>query len=142
MYALICADGSVQIMIVKEGVTPEEALAKWHPDERAKVVSIAEIAEVPSDRTFRDAWQLSGQRVDVQMSKAREIHRDRLRKARAPLLAALDVEFMRAIEAGDKDVQKTVSAKKQTLRDVTVDPRIEAANTADELKAVWPDVLT
>jgi hypothetical protein len=79
--------------------------------------------------------------ITVDMTKAREIKRDMIRAERKPLLEKLDVEFMRAQEAGDTALQQEIAAKKQALRDATVDPVIDAATTPDELKAVRPDVL-
>jgi hypothetical protein len=43
--------------------------------------------------------------------------------------------------AGDTAKQQEIAAKKQSLRDVTVDPVIDAATTPDELKAVRPSAL-
>jgi len=57
------------------------------------------------------------------------------------LFAVLDVEYMRADEAGNVAKKLAVAKKKQELRDVTADPRIESAKTPEELKAVWPDCL-
>lgn len=79
------------------------------------------------------------------MDKCRAIHRDRMRAARPPLLASLDIEYQtyqRANEAGDAAHKQAVAARKQTLRDVTKIPEIEQATTPDDLKAVWPQVLT
>jgi len=75
------------------------------------------------------------------MTKAREIKRDQLRAERKPLLEQLDVEYMRAQEAGDTQKQALIADKKQSLRDATVDPVIDAATTPDELKAATPAVL-
>ena len=94
---------------------------------------------VPSDRTFRGAWQFNGAAVEVDMGKAKDIHKDGLRRDRAPLLADLDVAYMKALETGG-DVA-TIAAQKQALRDVTGDARIDAATTPDELKALTLDVL-
>jgi hypothetical protein len=79
--------------------------------------------------------------ITVNMTKAREIKRDQLRAERKPLLEQLDVEFMRAQEAGDTQKQALIAEKKQSLRDVTDEPAIDAATTPNELKAVRPDVL-
>jgi len=79
--------------------------------------------------------------ITVDMTKARDIKRDMIRAERKPLLEQLDVEFMRAQEAGDIQKQALIADKKQSLRDVTADPAIDAATTPDELKAVRPDVL-
>jgi len=79
--------------------------------------------------------------ITVDMTKAREIKRDMSRAERKPLLEKLDVEYMRAQEAGDTARQQEIAAKKQALRDATVDPVIDAATTPDELKAVRPAAL-
>ena len=79
--------------------------------------------------------------ITVNMTKAVEIKKDMIRAERDPKLAALDVEFMRAVEAGDTAKQAEISTKKQALRDATDDPAIAAATTPDELKAVVPTAL-
>jgi len=79
--------------------------------------------------------------ITVNMTKAVEIKKDQIRAERNPKLAALDVEFMRAVEAGDTAKQAEISTKKQALRDATDDPAIAAATTPDELKAVVPTAL-
>lgn len=74
----------------------------------------------------------------IDMTKAREIKRDMIRAERAPLLAALDIEFMRAVEQGDTAKQQEIAAEKQRLRDATQAPGIDAAQTPDELKDLNP----
>lgn len=76
--------------------------------------------------------------IVVNMDKAREIQRDRIRAARAPLFDQLDLAFMRAMEAGDTAALEQVAAQKQALRDATRHPDIELAQTPDELAAVFP----
>lgn len=121
-------------------VAQEEALRialEKVPAEAANVRVVDE-AELPQDRTFRDAWTID---CGVDMAKAREIHRKKLREMRAPLMAALDVQYMRADEAGDTAAKSSISAKKQALRDVTNDPAIDQASSPDELKGVLPQCL-
>jgi hypothetical protein len=96
---------------------------------------------VPQDRTFRGAWQFEGDAVEIDMAVAREIHRDNLRAERGPRLDSLDTAWFRAAETADADAQAQIAADKQALRDVTADPRIEAAQTPDELKALTLDAL-
>ena len=79
--------------------------------------------------------------IKVNMTKAVEIKKEMIRQERTPLLADLDIQFMRAVEAGDTEAQATIAAKKQALRDATDDPAIAAASTPDELKAVRPSAL-
>jgi hypothetical protein len=76
--------------------------------------------------------------ITVNMARAREIQRDCIRSARVPLLAALDVAWMRAGEVGDAARQAEVAAQKQALRDAPAGPRIEAAEAPEALAAVWP----
>lgn len=96
-----------------------------------------------ADRTFRGAWKDAPGRgkPDVDMPRAREIHRIWLRKLRAPALEQLDNDYLRADERGDALAKKEIADRKQALRDVTADPRIEAARTPEELKAVVPEAL-
>jgi hypothetical protein len=78
--------------------------------------------------------------ITINMDKARDIHREAMRQVRDPLFKDLDVAYMVAIEQG-LDASAIV-AKKQELRDVTADPAIAAAQTPEQLKAVWPSVLS
>lgn len=89
---------------------------------------------VPQDRAFRGAWTFSGDAVEVDMPSALAIHKENLRSERQPMLEALDVEFMLALETGGDTA--AVAAKKKALRDVTDDARLAAATTPDELKAL------
>ena len=73
--------------------------------------------------------------IKTDMTKAKEIHKTNIRAAREPKLAALDVEFQKALETGS-DTAAIVS-KKQALRDAPADSAIEAAKTDAELKAQW-----
>lgn len=99
-------------------------------------------ALAPHDRTFRNAWQLDGDAITVDMAKAREIHRDRLRQARKPILESLDAEWFRATEVDDVDGKGLIAERKQALRDATHDPRIDAAATPEQLSALTLEVLT
>lgn len=74
--------------------------------------------------------------IVINMTKAREIKREQIRAQRVPLLADLDVQFMRAVESGDSAEQARIAAEKQRLRDAPDDPRIEAAQTPQELAAL------
>ena len=76
----------------------------------------------------------------VDMAKAREIHKNKIREARAPKLAELDIEFQKALETGASTTD--IVAKKQALRDAPADSGITSANSADALKAQWKtDIL-
>ena len=76
----------------------------------------------------------------VDMAKAREIHKNKIRAARAPKLAELDIEFQKALETGSSTTD--IVAKKQALRDAPADSGIAAASDAEALKAQWKtDIL-
>ena len=76
----------------------------------------------------------------IDMAKAREIHRTRIREARTPKLAELDIEFQKALETGASTTD--IVAKKQALRDAPADSGIAAASDANALKAQWKtDIL-
>lgn len=68
--------------------------------------------------------------IIVDINKAKDITKDRLRAERKPLLEAQDVAFQRALEKG-LDTSAIV-AEKQRLRDIT--NQVDAANTLEELK--------
>ena len=61
----------------------------------------ASTVTVPSDRHFRGAWTLNGEVISEDMTKAKEIFKDKIREVRSPLLEAEDVVYMKALEAGD-----------------------------------------
>lgn len=70
--------------------------------------------------------------ITVNLAKAKEITKERLRAERAPLLAAQDVAFQRALESGADT--SAIVAEKQRLRDIT--QLADQATTLDELKAI------
>jgi hypothetical protein len=80
--------------------------------------------------------------VNVNMTKARAIHLAEIRRVRNEELVKEDVTFMRAVEAGDTDVQATIATKKQVLRDIpqTFDITTDV-DTPEKLKAKWPSEL-
>lgn len=94
--------------------------------------------EIPEDRTFRNAWKDTPKGITVDMAKAREIHKNRLRSKRAPLLAALDTQYMRADEEGNAAEKNRIAKRKQELRDLTADSSIARAKTPADLKAAIP----
>ena len=77
--------------------------------------------------------------INVNMNKARDIHRDKVRQARNPKLAEKDVEFQRALETGADTT--AIVADKQALRDAPAAAAIDAATTPEELKAAWNTTL-
>ena len=80
--------------------------------------------------------------VNVNMTKARTIHMDAIRVVRNAELAAKDITFMRAVEAGDAAAQSTIGTEKQVLRDLPTTFDITTdAGTPELLKGLWPTEL-
>ena len=72
---------------------------------------------------------------DIDMAKAREIHKTNIRNARKSKLVALDIDFQRALEVGAATT--SIVAQKQALRDAPAAAGITTATTAEELKEQW-----
>ena len=68
--------------------------------------------------------------IIIDINKAKDITKNRLRQEREPLLLAQDVVFQRALESGADT--SAIVAEKQRLRDIT--KLVDTANTVEELK--------
>ena len=69
--------------------------------------------------------------ITVNIDKAKDITKDRLREERKPLLEAQDIAYMKAQEAGEDTA--AIVTEKQRLRDIT--DTVDSMTTLDELKA-------
>jgi hypothetical protein len=74
--------------------------------------------------------------IVIDVEKARLIKADRLRAQRKPLLEKLDVDYIRATEAGNTELIAEIVAKKQALRDLTTSEELLSANTVEQLKQI------
>ena len=92
-------------------------------------VSIVAADAIPTDRTFRNALKHD---LTHDKQKCVDITNDRLRRERAPLLAELDVQVIRAQETGAETA--LFIAEKQRLRDIT--KMANPSMTLEELKAL------
>lgn len=68
--------------------------------------------------------------ITIDIEKAKEIVKEKLRLDRKPLLEAQDVLFQRALETGADTTD--IVAEKQRLRDITKD--VDAMTTEAQLK--------
>lgn len=75
--------------------------------------------------------------ISINMNKAKEIFKDKIREVRKPLLEAKDVEYIRYLEIGDSEKVAAVAAEKKLLRDAPADSNIDAATNVEELKQAW-----
>ena len=92
-------------------------------------------SDCPTDRSFRDAWTYDGTNFGINITKAKEIHKQNIRLAREKKLAELDVEFQRALETSSDTT--AIVAKKQVLRDYPAQAGISTAVTDTDLKNNW-----
>lgn len=75
--------------------------------------------------------------VYIDIPKAKNIWKDKIREKRKSALEKLDVDYMRANEQGNDTT--AIVTDKQTLRDLP--SQVDTATTTDEIKAVWNDML-
>ena len=97
----------------------------------------ASTATVPNNRDFRGAWSLSGNVISEDLTKAKEIFKDKVRDVRNPKLTALDADYMKALEDGDTAAQSAIATVKQALRDAPAASAIDAATDMAGLKSAW-----
>jgi hypothetical protein len=120
-------NGNVSVIAPTGEISIEEVLVKDCPNHAIIVDSL----ELPEEHNcFFNAWELVDGKVIVNINKAKDITKDRLRQEREPLLLAQDVAFQRALES-NADTSAIV-AEKQRLRDIT--KQVDAVNTLEELK--------
>jgi hypothetical protein len=85
--------------------------------------------------------------IGIDINKAKDIHKDKIREVRNPLLQVKDVEYMRAQESGNTEKVAEIVAEKQALRDATTivnDVEISATSVigvTEELKQVWDETV-
>jgi hypothetical protein len=75
--------------------------------------------------------------ITIDISKAKEVWKDKIREKRKPVLEQLDIDFVKAQETSSDTTG--IVADKQTLRDLP--EQVDTATTVDEIKAVWNDML-
>ena len=78
--------------------------------------------------------------LNIDVSRALDVHKKQIRIKREILFKDLDVQFMRALEVGNTTLAAEIGAKKQALGDIT-DIDVSNVTTLDELKALWNEEL-
>ena len=106
-------------------------------DKDGNQIDASTVSSKPSDRHFRNAWAISGKVISEDMTKAKEIFKDKIREVRKPLLEEEDVIYMKALEADDASAKSASVAKKKALRDAPATSAITNASTISELKSAW-----
>lgn len=117
------------------GLTIEEIAAKDVPD--GVPYEIVTTDDIPTDRTFRDAWVMGDCCVEHHLPRCKEIAHERRRAARAEEFAPHDELIAKQIPGADT---AAAEAARQAIRDKYADIQtaINNAATVDELLEVTP----
>ena len=75
--------------------------------------------------------------ITIDINKAKEVWKDKIRSARKTILEQLDVDFIKAQEQGNDTT--SIVADKQTLTDLP--SQVDTATSIEEIKAVWNNML-
>lgn len=131
-------DGKITITSISSETTFERVIASLPEDVTAFVI---DSSNLPQDTTFFNAWELDGEEVVINLTKAKEIWKDKLRQARKPVFEKLDIEYIKALENEDNSKAKQIISIKRQLRDITISKELANAKTIEAVKAFWPSVL-
>jgi len=121
------------VLCIPTGELPiEEVFAKDVPPD-ATNAAIVDRSIVPDEWfEYHAAWSWDGETLSIDIPKAKEVTKDRLRIEREPLLVAQDVLFQRALETGADTT--AIVAEKQRLRNLPT--LADTCTTLDELRAL------
>lgn len=113
--------------------------SEWNQQEQDNFLLFVRNKDVPklSDGSIRQSWIIDGEetlptkyvrqawditndgKLYFDINKGYDVKKDHLRFLRKPFLEKLDIDFMKALEAGDAALMSSIINKKQTLRDIT-----------------------
>jgi hypothetical protein len=123
--------GGVSVCVPTGELPLEQVQSKDIPSSATSYIVAAD--SLPEeDNDFFNAWEQTRGVVTVNLTKAKELTKTRLRAEREPLLAAQDVLFQRAQESGGDTT--AIVAEKNRLRNITTLP--DACTTLAELRAL------
>jgi hypothetical protein len=122
-------NGGVSTCVPTGEISIEAVLAKDCPEGAI----IVDSSVLPNQyKNFYNAWELANGVVTVNLEKAKQLTKGRLRLERTPLLEAQDIAFQRALELGADT--SAIVAEKQRLRDIPT--LVDQITTLDELIAL------
>jgi hypothetical protein len=96
----------------------------------------AEHEQFNADRPYRNALRDNNGVIEYDIAAARECQRNRFRLQRSGKLPMLDILWMRAVAANDTELAAALEEERQLWRDAPIDPRIDAAQSVEELKQI------
>ncbi len=126
------AEGGVSV-IIPTGELPIEEVAKKDVPEGV-AYEIVDAFDIPSDRTFRNAWVMGDCCVEHDLDKCKLLGHDMRRAKRAEEFAPYDEVIAKQIPGADA---VEAEAARQAIRDkyAEVQDAIDAASTPEEIKA-------
>jgi hypothetical protein len=124
-------DGGVSILIPSSTCKDIDELATGVPVSVA--FEVINIAAVPSDRTFRNAWKRDPvKKIDIDIPKAKEITHERRRAKRADEFAPLDIEATIPAKAAAAEAARETIRQKYAAMQIEID----GCTTAEQLKTI------
>ena len=111
---------------VESGLSIDEIAAKDVPP--GAQWQVVDVATIPTDRVFRDAWKINGAAIEHDLVKAKEIAHARRRDMRQGEMAPLDLEATIPAKAVAAEAARAVLRTKYDLMQTKVDA---AKNVAD-----------
>jgi hypothetical protein len=126
------ANGGVAVVTPTGELPIEELIAKVVPPSVS--YEIVDASEVPSDRTFRNAWVMGDCCIDHDLGLCKEIGHAMRRSARAEEFAPHDEVIAKQIPGVDA---AAAEAARQEIRDkyAAIQSAIGTAETPEEIKA-------
>lgn len=141
-YALQMTNGGVAIMRT-DVADPMTKVAEWDPPLQARVTGVwreIQLGDIPTDRTFRDAWVDQGSgAIDHDMDKAKVIQQARIERAKAGKMSDLAAQWNVESAKGNTAQANAIRSQIATVEAATVD--VSKASTPEALKALWPAEL-
>ena len=91
-----------------------------------KAHKIIDVSEIPQDRVFRDAWEMPGSAIQVNLGRAKEIAHGWRREKRVRDFAPLDIQATIPSQA------QAAERARQVIRDIDALLQTDIDNAADE----------
>jgi hypothetical protein len=123
--------GGLSICVPTGEIPIEQVQTKDIPEGIESFITPADVLP-NADYDFRNAWEQTNGTVTVNLNKAKELTKKRLRIERAPLLIEQDIAFQRALETNANT--ETIIEEKQRLRHL---PELaDQCQSIEELRAL------
>lgn len=132
-YLDSASDDEIRRLLKPKDIDAIKSVLLGYEKTRRPIVSPVEVKreDVPQDRYFRDAWKINNGKIEIDVTKARAIKLDKLRRQRNERLAELD----------KRKYGQEYDAERQALRDLPQTINLDSITDIEELKQFTPDIL-